>query len=186
VHDAGGMGLGQRLARLEHPVHGRGDRQRTARLDLGLEIASLEVLHHQIGSAILERAHVEHARHVLALDASRGPGLAPKAGDHALLPRDLGQQELERHPPVELQVVSGHDDAHAPSAEHALDAKPASEHVTRARDTFEVRPSRIDLAHATRPRMVASILPLPRQRRQRRLPSHGALDAARCQRVEAA
>ena len=40
------------------------------------EIAALQVLHHHVGRAVLERPHVEHAGHVLALDLDGGARLA--------------------------------------------------------------------------------------------------------------
>ena len=82
------------------------------------------------GRAVLERADVDHARDVLALDAA--PPRAPRAGSarrRSACSRSSGQQELERDALVELEVPRRDDDAHAALAEHALDAVLAREHL---------------------------------------------------------
>ncbi len=51
------------------------------RLQERVEVSPLEVLHDEIRRAALERAHVRHARHVLALDPRGRAGLAEEAPD---------------------------------------------------------------------------------------------------------
>ena len=56
-------------------------RKRAAlREDVG-EVAPLEVLHHDVGRAVGERADVDHPGDVLALDARGGARLAHEARD---------------------------------------------------------------------------------------------------------
>ena len=81
VNDAVRVGLGDRLGGLEDPVdRGRnGDRSPVGH-DL-LEVVPLEVLEHQIRRAALERPDVEHAHHVLALDARGHASFTHEAPD---------------------------------------------------------------------------------------------------------
>ena len=69
-------------------------------------------------------ARVEHARHVLALQARGGAGLAGEAGHHVGVPGELGEQHLDGHPLPRLAIRRGHDGAHAAHAEDALDVVP--------------------------------------------------------------
>ena len=114
VHDAERVRLGDGLARLQHELGGLLHRQRAA-LARARPTRSrpCEVLHDHVRSAVVERAHVDDARHVLALDLHRRARLALEAGDGVAVLQHLGQQELDRHPLVELQVMGGDDDAHA-------------------------------------------------------------------------
>src|SRR5688572_31113116 len=54
-------------------------RQGTALLQEGREVAALQVLHDDVGRAVLEGSDVEHARHVRALQLDRRPRLALEA-----------------------------------------------------------------------------------------------------------
>ena len=81
VDDAERVRVGDGDAGLEHELDRLLERERAALLEHGGEVAPLEVLHHHVRSAGLERADVEDAGHVLARDLHRGPGLAGEAGD---------------------------------------------------------------------------------------------------------
>ena len=61
------------------------------------------------------------ARDVLALDLHRRPGLADETGHGFGAPERLGEQELDGHPLVELQVVRRDDDPHAAHAQDPFD-----------------------------------------------------------------
>ena len=97
------------------------------------EIAALEVLHHHVRRAGLERADVDDARDVLALDLRRGARLAGEARDDLGVRRGLRQEELERDALAELEVHRRDDDAHPAAAEDALDPVLAGEDVARSR-----------------------------------------------------
>jgi hypothetical protein len=124
--------LGHRLARLEHEAHALGHGQRAAALEGLREILPLEVLHDHEGHARRQRPHVEHAGHVLAVDANRGARLAQEALHDLGVARDLGQEELERDALVELLVDRRHHHAHAALAEHAVDPVLAGDEVSNA------------------------------------------------------
>jgi hypothetical protein len=125
----------------------------------------LEVLHDHVRRAVLERAHVDHARDVLALDLHRRPRLAREAGDRLGVAERLGQEELERDLLVELDVVRGDDDPHPADAEDALDAVLAGEDVAFADPLSQpsgalgVRSAR-ESELVTRPRCTAEAPPL--------------------------
>ena len=81
VDDAERVRLGDGLARLEHELDGLLDRQRTRSARAAREVAPLQVLHHDVRSAGLQRPHVDDARDVLALDLDRRAGLADEPRD---------------------------------------------------------------------------------------------------------
>ena len=87
-----------------------------------------EVLHHHVGVAALERADVEHAGHVLALDGGGGLGLAEEAGRGLGQLHRGGEEELDGHPLLERQVLGGDDDPHPPVPEHPLHLVLAGDH----------------------------------------------------------
>ena len=64
---------------------------------------------------------------MLALDLHRRARLPLEARDGLPARQGLGEEELQRHLLVELEVVRGDDHAHAPDAEDALDAILAGE-----------------------------------------------------------
>lgn len=93
------------------------------------EIAPLEEFHDDERRAVFQRADVEDASHVLALDLHRRSGLAHEAPRRDRGSPLLRQEQLDRDGLVELHVVGSDDDAHAPYAEDALHAVLAREHL---------------------------------------------------------
>src|SRR5690606_42014361 len=61
-------------------------------------------------------AHVEHARHVLALEARRGLRLTQESRSAGPIAPAVAQK-LDRHGRAELEVTRREDDAHASLAE---------------------------------------------------------------------
>src|SRR5262249_19670666 len=96
------------------------------------EIASLEVLHHQVWSAVRERSDVGDARDVLALDADRCSRFAGEPSNRFAILERVRQEELDRHPSIELFVASSDHDTHAPGAEDALHSVLAGDDVAFA------------------------------------------------------
>ncbi len=129
--------LGQRLACLEHPVDDVRDGEPGVRLDDGREILTLQVLHDHVRSARLERTHIEHPHAVLAPDADGRLGLPEEPLHYLFVLEHLGQQELDGHPLVELQVPRSHHGPHAAEANDALDPVLAEDDVARLRLTEE-------------------------------------------------
>ena len=122
MDDPEGMRGMDRLADLDDAVCSHRNGHRPALLEDLTEIPTLEVLHHDEGRAgRLLDACVEHAHDVLALDADGGARLADEALALDLVLRRLGMKELDGDHLVELLVPRRDHDAHAASAEHALD-----------------------------------------------------------------
>ena len=132
-----------RLARLEDEVDRLLDGHRAPRLEPRREVAPLEVLHDHVRRAVLELPHVGHARDVLALDLDRRARLAEEARDGLALRSACGQEELERDPLVELEVVRRDDDPH-PARRRARARRgtcPRARRRASARRSFARRPS---------------------------------------------
>ena len=92
MDDAGGVHLGERLARLERDLARLVDGQRALSVDELAEVEALEVLHDDVrDAALFERAHVVHARDVLAPDLGGDLGLAEEPLDGHLVAHGLGQ-----------------------------------------------------------------------------------------------
>ena len=149
VDDPQPVRVGDGLARLQDELDGLLDRKRPSLLKPRAEVAALQVLHHHVRSAGLQRPDVDDARHVLALDLDRRASF-PREPRHGFgIAQRVGKQELDRHPLVELDVVGSDDDAHAARAEDLVDAVLAGEDValTNARHDFGRT-----AAHARHPR----------------------------------
>ena len=127
MNDVVRMRLAERLAGLEEVVDGLGDRHALLLAKHRGEVVSLQVLHRDEGSPVLEIAGVENTAHVLASQLVRGLRLTLKT-----LPRlgQLGearQEKLERHTLVEMLVARGEDHPHPADADDPLDAVLAEE-----------------------------------------------------------
>lgn len=129
VNDPQRVRLGERVARLQHVVDRLFRRQRPSRLEHAGEVGSVQVLHDDVRSTCLQRAHVADLRDVLALELHRGARLAQEARDRVRAAQRLGQHELERHGRVEMDMRRGDDDPHATYAEHPRDTVLAGEDV---------------------------------------------------------
>ena len=119
VDDAGLVGL------LQARGHLRGDLERPehvqlAPLDQRLDGLALDQLHGD-EEALGALVDVVDLRDRRVIDGARGARLLEEAGLAALVPRQLGRQELERHGPAEAGVARLVDDAHAALAEQLLD-----------------------------------------------------------------
>ena len=122
MHDARGVRLGQRFARLQRVLDGVRHRQPALPGQLGREIAALQELHDHERHAGVERAHVEYTAYVFAADLGRGPRFASKALRRALVvEREVGQHELDRHALLQTQMPGSHDQPHTALADDLLD-----------------------------------------------------------------
>ena len=131
MDDAERVRLGDGLARLEHVVDRARHVERALFVDRLREVGALEVLHHHEGRAALERADIEHAGDVLALQLDGGPGLAREPADDLGVLEGIGEQELEGDELLELEVLGRDDQPHAALAEDVLDPVLAGEDVAR-------------------------------------------------------
>ena len=82
---------------------------------------ALEVLHHHVGRAVLERADVGDLRDVLAFQLCGRLRLAHEPFDRIGIERHVLPQHLDREALVELEVGDLRDDPHPPLAEDRLD-----------------------------------------------------------------
>ena len=143
MDDAPVVRLADGLAGLEHVVDGLVDRQGPSRAEDLREIAAREVLHHDVRSAGRQRAYLEHADHVLALDRCRGAGFADEARVGIVVAGFVRREELDGHASAERGVLGAEDDAHASRADHRLDAVLAGHDVAGARDLMAFRPDAV-------------------------------------------
>jgi hypothetical protein len=100
------------LTGLKHDVHGLALAQRAARRDERVEPDALELLHHEVGFARVELAHVVHAGAVLAPERRGGSGLVEEAPDGLLIVLQVRANELDRDGGAERDVSGRANDAH--------------------------------------------------------------------------
>src|SRR5262249_17001982 len=109
------------LTYLQHTIDGLLHRQRPVFLEDAREVAALEVLHHHIWRAVVERAGIEHEHHVIALDLAHRTRLALEARAQ-LVAVEGAAKELDRDGLLELDVRRRNDDARTALADEPLDA----------------------------------------------------------------
>ena len=115
-------GLDERLDRFEHVADRFGDRERTTAQQFVGQVLAFEELHHHVTNAAIERAHVHHTTDVLAANSRSGPRLAAETLFGVAQLHRLGANEFHRDALRELDVPSGHHDAHGAGADDTLDA----------------------------------------------------------------
>ncbi len=122
MDDAVHVGLGDRVARHQHVEDRLLGREGAEVADALAEVGALEVLEREVDLAAVERADVEHARDVIAVELGDGARLAKEATLRLLLVLEqVGPHELEGDVPVERQVRRLDDDAHPAAPEDAVD-----------------------------------------------------------------
>ena len=93
------------------------------------EIDPVEVLHDEVGAAVLGRAEVGDVDDVGVADARGRARLAPEALDQLLLGRVVRVQDLDRDPLADLDVLAGVDRPHAALADLAQHAVAVVDHA---------------------------------------------------------
>ena len=131
MDDAGGVGFGDRVARLQHVVDGLANGQCAAIREARHQVLALEVLHDDVRRLALEPPDIEDAYGVLAAQCARGLGLADEAGHGIAVVQHLGQHHLDRDAALELEVSCRKDVTHPARADHTLDAIFFSDDVAR-------------------------------------------------------
>jgi hypothetical protein len=121
VHDLTAVHRGERGEHLADDVHRAHQRQPALLLERLRERHPPQVLHHEVGGAVLGVAEVEHLDDVLVTGGRGGARLALEARDGLLVPRELGVQALERDLAPEQQVLRDVHRAHAPFSEDSRD-----------------------------------------------------------------
>ena len=132
MNDPDGMRVGHGDAGLKEKVDRLVDRQNPPAFEPRSQVFALEIFHHDVRCAVVERAHVGDASHVIALDADHRPGFPRKASHGIVVRKPFGQENFECHFLVELDVPGEDDDTHPAHAEHPLDTVLSREHVALA------------------------------------------------------
>ena len=116
VDETGGVGGRERRAHLDTELRRFGRRQRPVARDELRERLPLDVLHCDEGTALV-LADVEDPHDVGMRQPRRETGLADEAPPQVLVPSEVLRQPLERHGPVELDVLGEVDGGHRAVAE---------------------------------------------------------------------
>ena len=133
MDDASRMRLSESLACLEDEVAGLVDGQRPAlREELG-EVGPAQMLHHDERGAVRQRADLEDAHDVLALDRRRRSSFPEEAGDCPVPRRLVRREELDRDRSAERDVDGAHHDAHTAGANDGVDPVFPAHHLAGAR-----------------------------------------------------
>lgn len=121
MHDSESVGFVDALAGLQDDLDGLRDGEGSALLHPSEQILALEVFHHHVGNARLQRAHVEDAGHVRAFDLRHQLSFPDEATEALAVLPGLVPQELERDALLEVDVLGGDDQAHAPDTDDRFD-----------------------------------------------------------------
>src|SRR6202142_4227751 len=105
MNDAEGMRFGDDLAGLQDEVDRFFEGQGATLLEPMVQVPTFQELHHHVWSAGFQRAHVEDAGHVLALDLDRVAGFAGEAADRLGVGQHLGQEKLDGDLFIQPDVV---------------------------------------------------------------------------------
>src|SRR4051794_27992774 len=122
MDDTGGVGLGERLARLKDVADSVEDRERSLGLEKRRQVAALEALHQQVRLTGLERADVADANDVLTLQLRSDPRLAREPRQLFGPSLEEAGQILDRCPCSEADVRDADDDAHPSASEDPIDS----------------------------------------------------------------
>ena len=140
MDDAGRVRGRQRPADLDGDLAGALGRQPPlVRQHVG-QIDPVEVLHHEVGAAVLGRAEVGDVDDVRVADARGGARLAPEPLDQILLRRVGRVQDLDRDALADLDVLAGVDGPHAAFADLADHAVAVVDHPPGEVDAQRRRP----------------------------------------------
>ena len=120
VDDAGGVGgvegVGDLGEEVDHPLR----RQRSLLVDQPAQVPARDQPHHHQQLAV-DLARVVDRHHRRVLEASGEAGLAQEALAEAAAVGELAGDHLQRHRPVEADVGSAVDDAHATARDQLFD-----------------------------------------------------------------
>ncbi len=120
VHDPQHVRFGERVAGLEHVVHGPRDGERAA-LEQAPEVLAHQVLHDHVGAALEEASHVVNTNHVVGCDLRREAAFAHETLHERRVLERLRFQVLDGHALIEREVPRDHDDADAAFGDRLLD-----------------------------------------------------------------
>jgi hypothetical protein len=112
VHEPLAVRLGDRFTGLQDVLDGVFDGDDAEPCDFDAEIDAIEQLEHHVRRTGGQRADVEDARDVLALDRHRGLCFPQKTRREIAAVRDLVAKEFDRDRGAECQMGRRDDDAH--------------------------------------------------------------------------
>jgi hypothetical protein len=122
VHDAALVRRLERPAYLHGHVHGGRNPERSVVGDVVRDVATLQVLAHQVRMPVGRRVDVVDPHHVRVRHGRRGLGLAPETCHHVGVLRELLAQHLDRELlALDASVSRAIDTPHPAFAEHRLD-----------------------------------------------------------------
>ena len=110
----------ERARDLVEDVQGTLERQRAIRVEVLAQVGAIDVAHGDVVVAVRLVGLVDRDD-VRVVDASGHARFAYKALAEALVLRELGREQLERHLPAEVHVLGAVDDAHAATPYVVLD-----------------------------------------------------------------
>ena len=121
-------------AGLRHQIGGAPDRQRPlASQERGQALAD-QVLHHDVGRAVLGDAEVDGGRHVLALESAGRLGLALKSRQDVAPLGEIATHELHREATPHDRVLRLVHDPHPPLSQQADDPVLGTDELPHPRD----------------------------------------------------
>jgi hypothetical protein len=126
------MRAGDRSACLQHPVDRLLERQRAARLQLGLEVATVQQLHDHVRPAVRIRVDVEDVGDVRSPDPANGARFSLEPLDCVRHGGHVGSQPLDCHALHQAQVLGLEDNAHPSLAEQPRNTVLAAHYVTHS------------------------------------------------------
>ena len=121
VHEALGVGGGERPADLDRVGHGLHDRQAAHAPDPLLQGLALHVLEHDVGRALV-LAEVDHGHDMGMGQPGDRARLAPESLELVRVVGDVAMHELDRDPPLQRGVVRAVDRGHAARADLLVEA----------------------------------------------------------------
>ena len=139
MHDAHAVGFDHARACLEDVVHGFAQGEALTGLELRVEVATFEELHHDVRDTLRGRVDVRHPRDVARTQARHRSRLALEPCDELGVARELWREHLDRNALLETLVSRLVDERHAPFAEEPDDLVLAVEDLAHVRQALLVQ-----------------------------------------------
>ncbi len=129
MNHAEGVRLRERVASLQDDFGCLRHRESACSKEPCREIVSLEVLHDDVRSSVVERTDVEHPGNVFAPQAHGRARLTKEASDRVGLLERGRKHELEGHALAKGDMRGRNDDAHPSDSEDSIDAELPRQHL---------------------------------------------------------
>jgi Tfp pilus assembly protein PilZ len=136
MHDAGRVGFGDGVTRLNHVFDGDFDWSRSLPFEQGREVLSAKQLHDHERRAGIVRADVVNPNDVVAREAGSGLTFSQETRGRlstSRLVETLDGEQLDRDRLTERHVLRGDHDAHASATDQPIDAVLSRNDLSRMR-----------------------------------------------------